>query len=222
MGVRTKQLAVRTSLVGYYRNAVTLDEDGALAGYRLYLGADAGFDYRHKIDRPGEDWDLLATVGTGPSADLELLTHDLLIDAGVDAAVQTGMVRPWAYDAWRAMNPNAVVRGSIQTNEHGYYHGYGVAIEPRLAINFHHATLGASLGEGMYRAFHGHDRYDRVFTADPQLVDHDATAAAWLGVTLGRAVLRFDVTTRARSGRADAFQAASSDRSAVASIGFRL
>jgi hypothetical protein len=180
------------------------------------------FDYRLKWERPNEMWDLAALVGLGPTAETVQQVGDTRIVVGVDAELVSGMVRPLAFDAWRAMHPSDFVRGSLQFNQHGYYHGIGAVLAPRIEITRGPISGGVRASAGIYRALNGHDRYEQMITADPAMSDREANVAAWVGTQAGPAVLRFEVSHRDRHGDADQFSASAAESSVRVMAGVRL
>jgi hypothetical protein len=180
------------------------------------------FDYRLKWERPGEMWDLAALVGIGPTGETVRHLGDATVVLGMDTEVVSGMVRPLAFEAWRAMHPTAFVRGSLQSNQHGYYHGIGAVVSTRIGLSDGPVRLGAYVSAGVYRAFEGADRYQEMLTADPSLSDRELDVGASAGVQLGRAVMRVEVSRRDRHGDADQIAASTRESSAMITAGLRL
>jgi hypothetical protein len=176
------------------------------------------FDYRLAWERPGQAWDLAAFVGLGPT----LAVRRPWLEAGVDAEVVAGMIRPLAFAPWRERNPDAFVRGSLQYNEHGYYHAAGVVVAPRIAVRVGRFVGGVQLRAGAYRALGGHDRYEAMITADPELADQELAGTAWAGIEIGPAVARLEVMDRERAGHADDVRASAREHSELLVAGVRL
>jgi hypothetical protein len=176
------------------------------------------FDYRLKWARPGETWDLAAFVGIGPTFGV----RRSWIETGVDAEVVTGMIRPLAFSGWRTLHPDAFVRGSLEYNEHGYYHAVGIVLAPRIAVRAGRFVAGAQLRAGAYRALGGHDRYQSMITADPDLADEELAGSAWAGIEVGLATVHLEVMDRERAGRADDVRASARENTALLAAGVRL
>lgn len=214
--VRAIDFRSRSSLYGYYRDHV--DADGA--GYHLFVGAAAGYDYLEKMDRSDWQWDLLANVRVGPTAELDLYGHGVTLHAALDATGDFAMVRSYAYDTWRAAHPMAVVQGVLQTNPHDYYYALGVTLSPRLAIDYRDVSAGATYEHSMFSALDGYDRDEEIETAHIHPTDTARTMGGWLGARVDGAVLRLSATERDRDGAIGATRDASSDRTIVLSLGY--
>jgi hypothetical protein len=227
-GVRARDVAAKTAVLGYYRSRIARDVDGELDGFSLFAGVDAAFDYHQILERPGGDtspdntWDLLATVATGPALELDLHRGGFQLHAALDATVDFAMIKSWAFDRWRAMHPDAVVRGALQTNPHAYYYAAGVALAPQLAASYRGVSLGVALGGSAFSSLDGHDRYRDMLTMDPHLDDSDTSASAWLRADVHGVLLELDAHARHRASRIEDVTGDHREGALMASVGYRL
>jgi len=204
---------------------VLIDANTSIKSFRNEHGVAAlisTFDYRDKSERPGEDWDVHAMVGLGTRAGFQIRAGDATFELGVVGTAETGMEKAHAFQMWRAVNPDAFVRGSEQTNKHGYYHAIGGNASSQLAVSYGGVSAGVYGGAAMYRALEGHDRYRDKITADPELADRELTAGGWFSISHGRALLRLDLWQRQLTGRADEFRSDVEERDVLVSAGVRI
>lgn len=118
------------------------------------------------------------------------------------------------------MHPDAIVRGSLQTNAHPYYYATGLSVAPRVAVGYRGVHLGGALGASWFRSLDGHDRYEATMTADPHLDDTDRTAAAWIGYARRGVAIALEARARRRASAIDDITAAHADHATVATLGY--
>lgn len=193
-GVRGVEAAARTTLVGYHRRA---------RGYRLFAGAAAAFGYRDRKDRAAREWDLLATVGAGPQVDVETDLGPLRIHAGAESQLAFAMARSQAFDGWRAANPAAIVRNSMQDKLRPYYYGRDVVVSPWLVVRHAGVEVGGTITMHAIDSLDGADRDQEMLTADPHIGDQDVGARAWIGYTRGPVQITLDRRSARRTGAMD-------------------
>lgn len=210
-GVRSVEGRAKSSLVGYHR---------AGPGYQLFAGATTAFEYRDRKDRDGRPWDLLTTIGAGPTVEARLERGGVTIAAGVDVHAQFGMVRAQAYDAWRAMNPAAIVRNSMQDKPRPYYYAGAIALEPRIAVAYRGLDVGGDLTARRLDSLDGADRDQEMMTADPGIHDTDVSASAWAGYSRAGMRLAVQGRIRHRAGSMDDARGEASDRTTMLSLSY--
>jgi hypothetical protein len=215
-GMRERDVVARTSLAGVDRHG---------RGYDLFAGTGSTFVYHQVMERPGDarpdnTWDLFTTVGAGPRVELELHRAGLELRAGLDVQLDFAMLRSWAYDPWRAMHPDAVVRGSLQTNAHPYYYATGLSLAPRLTAEYRGFALGGEIGTSWFRSLDGHDRYASTLMDDPHLDDRDATAAGWVGYAHRGVAITLEARARQRVSAIGDVVAAHAEHTTVATLGY--
>ncbi len=224
-GARRVRLDAAMAFDDAGKRGLEFDASTTLGGIRrghAFAGISTAFEYRKREARPNDDYDVHAMVGVGPSAAIAHAFGRVDVDAGIDTAVQLGMEKSRAFDGWRTMHPNEFVRGTEQTNEYGYYHALGAAAASHVSARYGAVSVGAYGSLAAFRALRGHDRYQEMITAEPQLADTEGVAGAWLGVTFGRAVVRLDGVTRRFAGHADDARAVAIERDVMLGVGFRL
>lgn len=209
--VRAIDFRSYSSLFGH-----NLDGDG----YHLFVGGAAAYDYLEKMDRPDWQWDLLANVRVGPTAQLDLYRHGVAFHAALDATGDFAMVRSYGYDAWRAAHPMAVVQGVLQTNAHDYYYALGLTLAPSVAVEYRGISAGTTYEHSSFSSLDGYDRDQEIETAHVHATDRADTSSAWLGARVGNAVLRLSATQRDRAGAIGDSRAASTERTLVVSLGY--
>lgn len=209
--VRSIDGSARTSLVGYHR---------ASRGRCLFAGATAGFTYHDRKDRDRRPWDLLATVGVGPTVDVAVERGGLTVAAGVDVHGEFGMVRGQAFDAWRAMHPTETVRNSMQDKAEPYYYAAAVAVKPRITLAYHGVDVGGRLVARRLDSLEGADRDQELVTADPDLVDNELSIDAAVGYSRRGVRVSLARQLRERTGSADAARGAASDRSTMLTVSY--
>ncbi len=209
--VRSVEGNARSSLVGYH---------AAGDGYQVYAGATTGFGYRDRKDRDGRAWDLLTTIGVGPTVDARVERGAVTLAVGLDIQAEFAMAKAQAYDAWRADHPGAMVRNSMQDKAQPYYYGGGVSIEPRLAVAYRGLDVGGKLTARTISSLDGADRDQEMLTADPNIADTDVTASAWAGYSLGGVRLAVQGRVRHRTGTMGGARGETGDRTTMLSLAY--
>ena len=181
----------------------------------------AEYDYLQKFDRPDWQWDLLANVRVGPTAQLDRFSHGVALRVGIDATADFAMVKSMAYGKWRAAHPMDVVQGVLDTNTHYYYYAGGLTLAPRIAIEYRGIGAGASLAFSTFSSLDGHDRDQEIETTHIHLHDTDRTAAAWVGARVAGATLQVIAREQQRYGDIGMVEDVATDRSVVLSLGYR-
>ncbi len=212
-GLRGVEGGAKTTLGGYYRNRTDSS---------LFVGASSEFYYRNLKDRPEREWDLLTTLAIGPTVDAQLRRGGLTVDMGADLYLDFAMVKSQAFATWRAANPNAVVRNVMQSWEHPYYYAAGGTLAPRVNVAYRGYSVGGKLSASMFDSIDGHDRDEEMLTMDPGYADHEARGEAWLGYTTKNINATLDGRMSVRGGRAGDTTDATTERSVMASVGYRL
>lgn len=208
-GMRGVESGVKSSLAGYYKNGES---------YRLFAGASTEFYYRDQAQRDSRAWDMVATVTAGPTVDAQLRRGDVTVDVGLDVYADFGMLKAVAHDRWRAANPMATVRNSMQGKTKPYYYARGLTIDPRVNVGYRGVNVGGKLVVSRFDSLDGADRDQEMMTADPHMVDVDATAHAWLGYTHGNVAVTLDGRVHERSGTMAGARAETHDRTTMLTV----
>ena len=212
-GLRGAEGGAKTTLGGYYRNR----ESGS-----LFVGASSEFYYRKLEQREEREWDLLTTLAVGPTIEAKLRRGDVTVDLGADAYLDFAMVKSQAFAAWRAKNPEAVVRNVMQTWEQPYYYAAGGTLSPRVNVAYRGYSIGGKLSASLFDSIDGHDRDQEMLTMDPGYRDHEARGEAWLGYTTRSLAVTLDGRAKLRGGSAGDTKDQTTEHTLMASVGYRL
>jgi hypothetical protein len=150
----------------------------------LYLGTV--FDYRRRIERMNQAWELHSMVKAGPGVALELAPGDARIVIAAEAMVETGPQSSRAFARWREDHPTEYVRSSLQLNPHGYYHAVGAGGRLHVDASFGPLRARALASIAAYRAIGGTDQFEEMVTARPALVDVEQHLASEITATYSR------------------------------------
>ncbi len=210
-GLRGVEAAVKTSLVGYY----AVGEN-----HRVFAGASAEFYYRDSKDREAREGDMLATVAAGPTVDVQVRHGDVTLDVGADLYADFGMLEAQAYESWRAMNPSARIRNSMQDKARPYYYAAGATIDPRINVGYRCLSVGGKLVVSMFSSLDGADRDQEMMTADPHMTDRDTMAEAWLGYERGNMSAAINSRLHARSGSMDTARGTTTDHTTMLTVSY--
>lgn len=212
-GVRGLEGGAKTSIAGYYRHTPRT---------RLFAGASAEFYYRDQKQRDSRAWDMLSFVAAGPTVDVHVRATDRLsLDAGADLYVDFGMLKAAAYDNYRAMQPGAVLRNSMQDKERPYYYARGFTAAPRLRVRYGAVEVGGKLSLAAFDSIDGADRDQEMMTADPHIEDTDTMAQGWIGYTRGDLTLAVDRRLDQRRGTMGGAAGEQDTRTTMVSVAFR-
>lgn len=211
-GVRSVEAGAKSSLAGYYHHG---------ANHRVFAGASAEFYYRDRKDREGREADLLSTVAVGPTLDVQVRRGDVTVDIGADLYVDFGMLEAQAYESWRAMNPSAVIRNSMQDKARPYHYAAGVTVDPRVNVAYKGIALGGKLALSRFTSLDGADRDQEMMTVDPHMTDSDAMAEAWLAYTHRTVTVGVDARFQNRTGTMDDARGSTSDRTTLLTLSYQ-
>jgi hypothetical protein len=190
-------------------------------GYNLLLGLASAYEYSfhrapsYDTDRTRDRLGIVNIVG--PSADLSLYHGRLVIRAVLDIYGDMAVVRNHAIDAYRAANPGATVRSTIDRDN--YHHAYGVTAMSRLELGYRGLRVAVAAQHDRLRSIQGLDRHQEDIVDDYPLDDArtvgslSATyrlAVRALGIELGGAV-----ESRDRSGQVKDVSQSSQERRAL-------
>jgi hypothetical protein len=212
-GVRGAEGGAKTTLGGYYRNT---------ADSSLFLGASSEFYYRNFKDRDEREWDLLSTIAIGPTVDMQLRRGDITVDAGADLYLDFGMIKSQAFAGWREKNPMATVRNVMQSWEHPYYYAAGGTLAPRVNVSYKNYSIGGKLSATVLDSIDGHDRDEEMLTMDPGYTDHEVRSEAWLGYQKNNISVVLDGRMNLRGGTAGDVKDSTTERTLMATVGYRL
>jgi hypothetical protein len=207
--VRSVEGDARSSLVGYHRAG-----DGAA----WFAGLSTGFTYRDRKDRADRPWDLMTTVGVGPAVEARVERGGATVTVGLDVQAQFAMARAQGHDAWRSMNPAAVVRNSMQDKARPYYYAGALAVEPRVAVRYRGLDVGGVVVARALDSLDGADRDQEMLTADPHITDTDVTARAWAGYQRRGVRLAVDGRIRHRAGTMGGAHGETTDRTTMLTL----
>jgi hypothetical protein len=210
-GVRGVEAGTKSSLVGYY---------SARENHRVFTGASGEFYYRDNKDRDSRDSDLLATIGAGPTIDSQHRLGDTTIAIGADIYADFGMVKAQAYDRWRAVNPTAIVRNSMQDKARPYYYAAGVTANPRINVTHKGVAIGGKVVASLFKSMNGADRDQEMLTADPSIKDRDTSAQAWLGYSRDSISVALDGRLHRRTGTMDNSRSEARDRTTMLTLSY--
>jgi hypothetical protein len=211
-GLRAVEAGTKTSLVGYY---------SASENHTVFAGASAEFYYRDSKDRESRESDLLATVSVGPTVDAQVRRGDVTFDVGTDVYADFGMLKAQGFESWRAMNPNAVVRNTMQNLPRPYYYAGGVTVDPRINVGYKGVNVGGKVVASLFSSMDGADRDQEMVTADPHINDRDTSGEAWLGYTHRTVTMAVDTRVHGRRGSMGAAQGTSSDRTTMVTLSYQ-
>ena len=212
-GVRGAEGGAKTTLGGYYRNR---------ANSKLFVGASSEFYYRNFKEREERQWDLLTTLSVGPTVDVQLRRNDVTVDMGADLYLDFAMVKSQAFGKWRESNPTATVRNVMQSWEHPYYYAAGGTLAPRINVAYRGYSMGGKVSASLFDSIDGHDRDEEMLTMDPGFKDYEARGEAWLGYTTKNVNVTLDGRMNLRGGSAGETKDSTSERTVMASVGYRL
>jgi len=190
-GIRAVEAGTKTSLVGYH---------AAGENHRVFAGASAEFYYRDHKDRDSRESDLLATVSMGPTVDAQMRSGDMTFAVGTDVYGDFGMLKAQAYKNWRAQNPKAVVRNTMQNLARPYYYAGGVTVDPRVNLGYKGLNVGGKVVASLFKSMNGADRDQEMLTADARITDRDVKGEAWLGYTHKTVTMALDTRMHDRKG----------------------
>jgi hypothetical protein len=211
-GIRSVEAGTKTSLVGYY---------SAGENHKLFAGASAEFYYRDSKDRESRESDLLATIALGPTVDAQVRHGDVTVDVGTDIYADFGMLKAQAYQNWRAMNPNAVVRNTMQNLARPYYYAGGVTVDPRINVGYKGVNVGGKVVASLFSSMDGADRDQEMLTADEHIKDRDVSGEAWLGYTHKTVTMAVDTRLHSRTGSMGANEGHSNDHTTMVTLSYQ-
>jgi hypothetical protein len=195
---------------------------GKLYDSGLLVGAVGSFDYVHKMkrmDRSG--YDTFANTVVGPTVGYTAERDGLRVRASADLGGDFAMLKPQAFEAWRAEHPDEVTRGALEDNTHRYYHAFGTTLEPRLDVTYRGFTLGGRVRASYFNSIEGRDRWSDRATTEIQLEDTRVRANAWLRYEIRRAAITVEAERESRWGKVDEVTSSLTQRRLTASLGLK-
>lgn len=211
-GVRGLSGSAKAALVGYYRNR---------ADHSLHLALSSEFGYSNQKERAARPWDLQATVSVGPTLDVQLRRGEVTIDAGADLYLDFAMLRAQAYDAWRTMQPTAMIRNVMQDKAQPYYYGMGASLAPHVDVTYRGLHVGGSIAAMLVGSLDGHDRDQEMMSSDAHMTDRDVRAQTWIGYTHANMSVVLDAAVTQRAGAMGAAHDGTQSRAAMLTFGYR-
>ena len=212
LGVRGYDATARALIAGYYQNGADRQVVAAVA---------TRFGYRKQADRSERAWDLLTTVGVGPTLEYRLRRGDLTLSVGADVDVEFAMVKAQAYDAWRAAHPDAVTRNVMSGRARPYYFALGASADPRVQVSLGNYRASARVQGRLVGSIDGADRDQELVTTQVHFTDDEAQAEARIAYARGDLALHLDGRLHRRGGRADAITASSHEQTALLTVAVR-
>jgi len=209
--VRSIDGEARANLAGWYQNR---------AARRTFAALTTRFGYRNHKARPERAWDLLTTVGVGPTVDMSMRRGGLTMAVGADAFLDVAMVKSQAYDAWRTAHPTEVIRNVMQDKPRPYYYGVGAFVKPHVDVAYGKVRVGGAVSGTLFGSLDGHDRDQETLTADPHFTDHEARAEAWVGYQRRGMTILLEGRTARRGGSVEDTRAVTGGRTAMLTVGF--
>ncbi len=210
-GIRAIDGHARTNLAGYYAHR---------DGRSTFAALTTRFTYKNQRERDDQDWDLLHTVGIGPTVDVTLRRGELTMAVGADAFVDVALVKAQGYDTWRTAHPDAVIRNVMQGKDRPYYYGVGATVAPRVDLAYRRYRVGGSVSGTVIGSIDSADRDQEMLTANPHFTDTDARAQAWVGYERKGVSLLLEGRANRRAGSADQAHASTGGRTAMLTVGF--
>lgn len=211
-GVRAYEGGARALIGGYYENRADRQVVAAVA---------TRFGYRKQADRPERAWDLLTTVGVGPSVEYRLRRGDLTLQVGADIDVEFAMLKAQAFETWRAAHPDAVTRNVLSGRARPYYFALGASADPRVQLSLGNYHASARLMGRAVGSIDGADRDQELVTHQVHFTDDEAQAEARIGYARGDLALHLDGRLHRRGGRADQHAASSREQTALVTLALR-
>ena len=212
-GMRGVEGGAKATLGGIYRNTATRS---------LQLGVSTEFDYRNLKDRPERQWNQQASMAIGPTVDVQLRHNDVTIDMGTDLYVDFALVKSQAFDKWRADNEMVKMRNVMQTWDQPYYYGGGVTVDPRVNVAYKGYKVGGKLAASLFHSLDGHDRDEEMMTDKVHMRDTEARAEAWVGYEMKNVSLTVDGRLNRRDGTLAGVSDSTTDRTVMATVGYKL
>jgi len=211
-GVRAYEGGARALIAGYYENR---------GDRQVVAGVATRFGYRKQADRPERAWDLLTTVGVGPTLEYQLRCGDLTLRVGADVDVEFAMLKAQAFEAWRAEHPDAVTRNVMSGRARPYYFAVGASADPRVQLSLGKYHASARLLGRAFGSIDGADRDQEMVTDPVHFTDDEAQAEARIGYTRGDLALNLDGRLHRRGGRADHSVSSSREQTALVTVALR-
>jgi hypothetical protein len=110
----------------------------------------------------------------------------------------------------------------MQSWEHPYYYAAGGTIAPRVNVAYRNFSVGGKLSASLFDSIDGHDRDEEMLTMDPGYRDHEARGEAWLGYSHDKINVVLDGRMNMRGGSAGDTTDSTSEKSLIATVGYRL
>ncbi len=208
-GVRAMGVEAKTTIAGTYHNDATSQRVTAVT---------SKFAYHKQADRAERAWDLLTSVGVGPSIAYKAHHGGLTIDVGAEVSVDFAMLKAQGFADWRAAHPTQVMRNVMDGRAQPYYFAVGATAEPRIQVDYRGFLASAKLTGRVFSSLDGADRDQEMISRTVHFSDYDTTAETRLGYARGNLAVAVDGSVHRRGGHADDTASSTSDRTAMVTV----